>query len=90
MCEYDNNLGIGVNTEITDQQYTGEPITPEVAVNDDGGEPLVLDKDYTLTYTNNTKKQLSISGKVGKQSYSSSNKKVTTVNGKGNITAKKL
>ncbi len=55
MCEYDNNLGIGVNTEITDQLYTGEPITPEVAVNDDGGEPLVLDKDYTLTYTNNTK-----------------------------------
>lgn len=36
------------------------------------------------------KKQLSISGKVGKQSYSSSNKKVATVNGKGNITAKKI
>lgn len=52
--EYDNNLRIGVNTEIADQLYTGEPITPEVAVNDDGGEPLVLDKDYTLTYTNNT------------------------------------
>lgn len=36
------------------------------------------------------KRQLSISGKVGKQSYSSSNKKVATVNGKGNITAKKI
>ena len=36
------------------------------------------------------KKQLSISGKVGKQSYRSSNKKVATVNGKGNITAKKI
>lgn len=52
--EYDNNLRIGVNTEIADQLYTGEPVSPEVAVNDDGGEPLVLDKDYTLTYTNNT------------------------------------
>ena len=36
------------------------------------------------------KKRLSISGKVGKQSYSSSNNKVATVNGKGNITAKKI
>ena len=38
---------------IPDQPYTGEPITPEVVVTDDGGNKLVKDKDYTVTYGEN-------------------------------------
>ena len=40
--------------EIPDQTYTGEPITPEVVVTDNGGKKLVLNKDYTVTYGENT------------------------------------
>ena len=39
---------------IPDQTYTGEPITPEVVVTDNGGKKLVLNKDYTVTYGENT------------------------------------
>ena len=39
---------------IPDQTYTCEPITPEVVVTDNGGNKLVKDKDYTVSYGKNT------------------------------------
>lgn len=50
---YDDYTGVGVNTDIPDQLYTGEPITPEVSVNVKDGELLELNKDYSLEYFDN-------------------------------------
>lgn len=43
----------GTVTQISDQEYTGEQITPQVTLTVDN-KTLVEDKDYSLQYTNNT------------------------------------
>lgn len=43
----------GTVTQISDQEYTGEQITPQVTLTVDN-KTLVEDKDYFLQYTNNT------------------------------------
>ena len=40
-------------SDITDQEYTGSQIKPEVTVTGDGNKILTADKDYTLTYGEN-------------------------------------
>ena len=60
---------------VSGQIYTGKAITPDVTVRD-GAEVLVLDKDYTVAYSNNV------------EVTTSDNMAVITVTGKGNYTGK--
>jgi len=55
---------------IPEQTYTGGKIEPTITVRDNSGVTLMRDKDYTVTYFNNTEPGLAIVNVVGAGQYS--------------------
>lgn len=59
-------------SEISDQFYTGSPITPYVSITDSSGSALVLGTDYTVEYSNNINVGVATATVIGKNAYTAS------------------
>lgn len=57
-------------SRISDQIYTGNPITPDVNIVNSCNEPLVFNKDYTLSYKDNINVGIASVTVTGKNNYS--------------------
>lgn len=59
-------------SNVSDQYYTGSPITPYITIVDSSGKTLVLGTDYTVKYSNNINVGTATAKIIGKNSYTSS------------------
>lgn len=68
--------------DITDQIYTGSPIEPTVSITrTDGVSPLVLDQDYTVSYSKNTNRGTATITITGIGNYTGSTEKTFKIKG---------